>query len=235
MRVQGSRRVWLACVLVLGMWTEVWAGGEWPGWLAPVPEGVRLELPELAAEVPAPPAVLGYPLGERFTGWEEARRYLAALAERSGRVAVWEYGETYEGRPLVLAAVTSEGNLGRLEEIRRNRARLAEPEAMSAAERERLERETPAVVWLGYGIHGNETSSLEAALGTAYVLAAAGGLGTAVLDPAALDAISPLARIQLRVAHSVATDDDRSPDYEGYYSANSTQTRRPRLELEYID
>jgi hypothetical protein len=88
---------------------------------------------------------------------------------------VWEYGETVEGRPLVLVAVSSEGNLGRLEEIRRDRGRLAEPEGLGAEERERLERETPVVVWLGYGIHGNETSSTEAALGTAYVLAAAGG------------------------------------------------------------
>ena len=175
MNQQGSLRVCLVFVLALGMGTGVWAGEGWPEWLAPVPEGAALELPPLDPGVPAPPAVLGYPLGERFTGWEEARAYLGALAAASGRVAVWEYGETYEGRPLVLAAVTSEANLGRLEEIRRNRARLAEPERLGAAERERLERETPVVVWLGYGIHGNETSSMEAALATAYVLAAAGG------------------------------------------------------------
>ena len=171
---QGPLRLYLALVLLVGAGAPAWGEDGWPGWLAPVPEGARMEVPELREGVPAPPEVLGYRLGERFTGWEEARGYLGAL-EASGRVEVWRYGQTYEGRPLVLAAVTSEANLGRLEEIRRDRARLAEPEGMGAAERERLERETPVVVWLGYGIHGNETSSMEAALGTAYVLAAAGG------------------------------------------------------------
>jgi len=172
-----SISLYLIFALVVGLAAGVSAaeGEGWPGWLGKVPEGALVEVPPLGAGVPAPPEVLGYRLGERFTGWEEARGYLGELERASGRVRVWEYGETVEGRPLVLVAVSSEGNLGRLEEIRRDRGRLAEPEGLGAEERERLERETPVVVWLGYGIHGNETSSTEAALGTAYVLAAAGG------------------------------------------------------------
>lgn len=166
-------------VRVVAVWAVLGSGGvvwaEWPGWLAPVPEGALVELPELSGSVPPPGEVLGHRLGERFTRWDEARDYLSELAAISRRVAMWEYGRSYEGRPLVLVAVSSERNLARLEEIRRARLRLAEPQRMAAGERERLERETPAVVWLGYGIHGNETSSTEAALGAAYVLAAAGG------------------------------------------------------------
>jgi hypothetical protein len=105
--------------------------------------------PEVSGAVPPPGELLGYRLGERFTRWDEAREYLGELAEISGRVAMWEYGRSYEGRPLVLVGVSSQRNLARLEEIRRARLRLAEPEGLGAEERERLERETPAVVWLG--------------------------------------------------------------------------------------
>ena len=88
---------------------------------------------------------------------------------------MWEYGHSYEGRPLKLVAVSSPENLERLEEIRKDVLRLAEPAALSAAERERIVRRTPLIVWLAYGVHGNEASSAEAAMGTAYVLAAAQG------------------------------------------------------------
>jgi hypothetical protein len=166
----------LSLSVLLSVAGVAWAGEGWPEWLSPVPEGARVEVPELSGGVPSPREVLGYRLGERFTRWGEARGYLAELAEHSPRVAMWEYGRSYQGQPLVLLAVSSQRNLGRLEEIRRARLRLAEPEGLAGAERDQLERETPAVVWLGYGIHGNESSSMEAALGTAYVLAAAGGV-----------------------------------------------------------
>ena len=88
---------------------------------------------------------------------------------------MWEYGHTYEGRPLKLLAVSAPENLERLEEIRRDVLRLADPAGASAADRERILRRTPLVVWLAYGVHGNESSSAEAAMGAAYVLAAAQG------------------------------------------------------------
>ena len=68
------------------------------------------------------------------------------------------------------------------------------------------------------------------------VVTNAGGLGSAALTPVAVDALSPLERIQLRVEHPIATDFDRANDYHGYYSANnSSASRRPRLVVEYID
>src|SRR5215204_262773 len=73
-----------------------------------------------------------------------------------------------------LALSTAE-NLERLEEIRKDVLRLSEPAGLNAGERERLLRRTPLIVWLAYGVHGNESSSAEAAMGAAYVLAAGEG------------------------------------------------------------
>jgi hypothetical protein len=156
-----------------------------PGLLAPLSDGAAPLLPlggELDAGLPSPQGFLGYPLGARFTHHDRVLGYLTALAEASDRVALWSYGSTYEGRPLTLAAVSSAENIARLEEIRRDHLRLADPTRLAGKERERLLDELPVVVWLGYGVHGNESSSTEAALATVYLLAAAEGESAARLD-----------------------------------------------------
>jgi Zinc carboxypeptidase len=143
--------------------------------LAPLSRGESVELPQLDPAIPRPDSVLGHPLGARFTNWDRIVAYLEALDAASPRVTMWEYGRTYEGRPLKLLALSSPENLQRLEEIRQDVQRLADPAGLSQGDRDRILRRTPALVWLAYGVHGNESSSAEAAMGTAYLLAAAQG------------------------------------------------------------
>ncbi|MDV7392954.1 M14 family zinc carboxypeptidase, partial [Arthrospira platensis SPKY1] len=83
------------------------------------------------------------------------------------------YGQTHEGRPLIYAIITHPDNHARLEEIRQNNLKLANPKGLSAAEMARLKAETPVVVSFSYNIHGNEASSTEAAMQVAWRLAAA--------------------------------------------------------------
>ncbi len=141
----------------------------------PLSDGAVLDLPALRTEVPAPQEFLGYPLGDRFTHHERIVSYLEALAASSDRVALTRYGTTYEGRPLLLVAISSPANIARLEELRERHLKLADPRGVERAEIDQISGSDPVVVWLGYGVHGNESSSAEAALLTAYVLAAAEG------------------------------------------------------------
>jgi hypothetical protein len=143
--------------------------------VAPLSHGEALELPQLDEKVPRPDAVLGYPLGARFTSWDRIVSYFEALDAASPRVKMWEYGRTYEGRPLKLVAVSTPENLERLDEIKQDIQRLAAGAGLDGGEKDRIVRHTPLVVWLAYGVHGNESSSAEAAMGTAYVLAAGQG------------------------------------------------------------
>jgi len=143
--------------------------------LAPLSEGELAPLPQLDERVPRPEAVLGYPLGAHFTHWAQILSYLQAVAAASDRVKLWEYGKTYEGRPLELVAISSKENLARLDSLRAERLRLGDPGALSREERDSLARQLPVAVWLAYGIHGDEASSSEAAMAVAYVLAAGGG------------------------------------------------------------
>lgn len=121
------------------------------------------------AQVPTPEEFLRYPLGDRFTPWNRIVDYFNELAKRSNLITVQHFGETYEHRPLILATITSPKNRAALDQIRQNVTALAERNTTPARAAE-IARSTPAVVWLAFGVHGNESSSAEAAMDVANTL-----------------------------------------------------------------
>lgn len=117
--------------------------------------------------IPTPQQFLGYEIGSRYTRHDQLVAYFNELAKHSDKIKVEQIGSSYEGRPLLIATVTSAQNQQQLETLRRQHVTLADPaQPLSAA------GNSPVVVWLGYSVHGNETSSGEAALLTAYYLVA---------------------------------------------------------------
>ena len=116
------------------------------------------------AQVPTPDEFLGYKLGDRFTSYARILDYFNELAKRSNLITVQQFGETYEHRPLVLAVLTSARNRAAFDAIRQNLVALADPNATTPARAAEIARSTPAVAWLGFGVHGNESSSSEAAM-----------------------------------------------------------------------
>jgi hypothetical protein len=122
--------------------------------------------------IPLPESVLGFEVGERVATSEQIVAYARRAAESSDRVELVEYGRTFEGRPLVYLVVSTPGNLARRDEIQSGMAALGDPRNASAEERERLVERLPAVAWLGYSIHGNESSGADASLAVLYHLAA---------------------------------------------------------------
>lgn len=109
--------------------------------------------------VTTPNQVLGNPVGEWHVRPDQSVSFFKALAESSDRVNVAEIGRTHENRPLITAYISSPENLARLDEIKEQRKSLTEYQG-------------PAIVWLGYSVHGNEPSGTNAALLVAYRLAA---------------------------------------------------------------
>ncbi len=122
--------------------------------------------------IPRPESVIGHVVGETHTRSHLVAAYYRAVAEASDRVVVNRHGATYEGRHLLHAVVTSPANHGRLEEIRLANLRLSDaPGVVTDAMIETM----PVVVHMGYGVHGNEGSSSEAAMLVLYHLAAGNG------------------------------------------------------------
>ena len=85
---------------------------------------------------------------------------------------IFDYGKSWEGRRLFYVVLSSEKNIARLADIKNNMQRLADPRQLSKSQAQDLIKNTPAVTWLSYSVHGNEISSTEAAMATAYHLLA---------------------------------------------------------------
>ena len=126
--------------------------------------------------IPTVKDVLGYKAGERITWHSDAVRYFEALAKAAPeRVSVAKYAESWEGRELIYVVVSSAENMARIDDIKTGMQRLADPRKTSRAEANDIISDQPAVTWLSYGVHGNEISSTEAAMLTAYHLLASRG------------------------------------------------------------
>lgn len=124
-------------------------------------------------EMPSVKRVLGYEPGERITNYRDTLRYFKALANASPeRVTLVKYAKSWQGRDLFYVVISSPDNKRRLDDIKVSMQQLADPRKTSRKQAEQLIRSLPAVVWLSYGVHGNEISSTDAAMQTAYHLLA---------------------------------------------------------------
>lgn len=135
-----------------------------------------------------PQDFLGYELGERFTFHHQIIAYLKKIAEESDRLEFHTYGQTYERRPLTYLIITSSANHSNLDKIRSDNLKLADPRTTQSSEAENIIHNNKGIAWLGYGVHGNEACSAEAAMLTAYQLAA----GT---DPSTMNILNDLVTI----------------------------------------
>ncbi|MDG1403007.1 M14 family zinc carboxypeptidase [Polaribacter sp.] len=117
--------------------------------------------------IPTPEEFLGYPIGEQHTRHDLIVAYFYKLAEVSDRVTIEVYGKTHEQRKLVMLTVSSPKNLSNLESIKNQHLAFVDPN-----KNPKNYNDVPVFIQLGYNVHGNEPSSSEAALLTAYTLVA---------------------------------------------------------------
>jgi len=119
--------------------------------------------------IPTPEQFLGYPIGDWHTRHDRIVSYFQELARVSPKAHFQIIGYTNERRPQVVLTITSPGNYARLEEIRKEHLKLADPTQPVTLS------SMPVIITHGYNVHGNEPSSSEAAMLTAYYLIATQG------------------------------------------------------------
>ncbi len=144
------------------------------------------------SSIPAPNDFLGYELGDAFTLHSDVVRYFKELDELSDRLTLHKYGETYEGRALYYAVITSEKNHSLIDQVRNNNLRLADPDSLNSTAADLVISKQPVTVWLSYNVHGNEASSSEAAMQAAYRLVAASDSETQAMREDAITIIDPM-------------------------------------------
>lgn len=122
---------------------------------------------KLNPNIPSPEQFLGYGIGTHHTRHDKLVEYMKELDRVSDKVSVQKIGETYEHRDQIIVTITSQTNFTNLEQIRKQHLELCD-----ATKPIPDIKKMPSVVWLGYNVHGNEPSSSEAAMLTAYYLVA---------------------------------------------------------------
>jgi murein tripeptide amidase MpaA len=115
------------------------------------------------ARVPEPKDVFGFAPGDdyKLASHEQIVEYFRKLDAASDRIVVDEIGKSSEGRPMILAAISSEANLrnrARYQEIARQLAiarGVDEPRARAFA------KEGRAIVWIDGGLHATEVAGAQ--------------------------------------------------------------------------
>jgi hypothetical protein len=118
-----------------------------------------------AQTLQSPEEFLGYKVGSKFTFHHRVVDYVRYVAaQRPQQVKIVDYGTTNEGRPLLIAIVASPENMAKIEEIRTNNLKnigLIDGKATA---------KVPAIAWLSYNVHGNESVSTNTVSSVLYEL-----------------------------------------------------------------
>jgi hypothetical protein len=119
--------------------------------------------PAAPARVPEPQDVFGFQPGAdyKLASHEQIVEYFRALDAASDRIVVEDIGTSTEGRPMILAVISSEANIknrARHQEIAR---RLALTRGVDDAQARALAREGKAIVWIDGGLHATEVAGAQ--------------------------------------------------------------------------
>ena len=120
--------------------------------------------------IPTPESILGHELGQAPVRHHKLVEYITTVANLSERLSLEIIGYTHERRPILFIVATSKDNHARLDEIRAQHIALTEP-----ASKQSVNDDMPVVTWINYGVHGAESSGMDASLPFIYYLAAAQG------------------------------------------------------------
>ena len=144
--------------------------------LTPIAIGAALLPSVLAAQavaprVTAPKQFFGFNIGDdwKLANYDQFQEYWKKIDAESDRMVVQEIGKTAEGRPQLMAVITSPENFRRLDRYKDIVRRLALGEA-TEEEARALAREGKAVVWFDGGLHATEVLGAHQLIETSYQL-----------------------------------------------------------------
>ena len=125
-----------------------------------------------AQEVPSPESHLGFQVGTdyKLADWRSIVAYYEKLGAASDRIEVQNLGESTEGRPFIMAQISSPENLAQKESIQAAQKRLADPRGLSETDARQMASDGVAVVLIGCNIHAVEIASSQMSMELAYDL-----------------------------------------------------------------
>ena len=115
--------------------------------------------PAAQTRITTPKEFLGFNFGDDYqlANYTQISAYWRKLDQESDRMVLEEIGKTAEGRPHLMAIVTSPENHRKLARYKEISRRLALAEGLTDEQARALAKEGKAVVWIDGGLHATET------------------------------------------------------------------------------
>jgi hypothetical protein len=123
-------------------------------------------------QIDKPSKFLDFNYGDRVASPSQISNAIIAWSKQSNKLKVTEYARSHEDRPLYAIYISSEDNITKLDEIKKDVLMLSDARVTKDSKAKKLIESLPAIAWMAYSIHGNETSGADAALGLIYHLIA---------------------------------------------------------------
>ena len=124
------------------------------------------------ATITTPKQHFGFNIGDDYhlANYTQFVEYWRKLDKESDRLSVVEIGRTAEGRPQLMAIITSPENHKRLDRYKQISRQLALAEGLTDEQARALAREGKAVVWVDGGLHATEVLGAHQLMETVYQL-----------------------------------------------------------------
>ena len=125
-----------------------------------------------APAVTAPKQHFGFNIGDDYqlATYTQFIDYWQKLDKESDRMKVVEIGKTAEGRPQLMAIITSPENHKKLERYKQISRQLAQAEGLTDEQARALAKEGKGVVWFDGGLHATEVLGAHQLIETVYQL-----------------------------------------------------------------
>ncbi len=125
-----------------------------------------------AQGITSPRQFFGFNIGDDYqlATYDQFVEYWQKLDKESDRMKVVDIGKTAEGRPQLMAIITSPENFKKLERYKEISRRLATVDGLTDDQAHALAKEGKAVVWFDGGLHATEVLGAHQLIETVYQL-----------------------------------------------------------------
>ncbi|MDB4893190.1 MAG: peptidase carboxypeptidase, partial [Gemmatimonadetes bacterium] len=125
-----------------------------------------------AQKVTSPKEQFGFNIGDdyKLANYTQFETYFRKLAKESNRMKLVEIGKSAEGRPQLMAIISSPANLAKLDRYKEISRRLSLAQGLTDEQAHALAKEGKAIVWIDGGLHATEVLGAAQLIETVYQL-----------------------------------------------------------------
>jgi hypothetical protein len=121
----------------------------------------------------SPEVFLKFKVGadRKLADYNQIMAYFQKLDQESGKVKVLNIGVSSENKPMIMAVITSEQNMSKLDVYREITKKLRDPRTLSPEEAKKLSKEGKVILLITCSLHATEVAAAQMSMELAYKLA----------------------------------------------------------------